>query len=112
MQTRKQRHQRHQLFNDAPSGIPKTKGIGYGTAKKARASIKRLKGKPKTLEHNLNVMSSAYHTKPGESGEKYISKNTNGYYVRINNKKYGIFGKQFKTIEEAISARDTFINKK
>jgi len=53
MQTRKQRHQRHQLFNDAPSGIPKTKGIGYGTAKKARASIKRLKGKPKTYQRQV-----------------------------------------------------------
>jgi hypothetical protein len=34
-----------QLFNNAPSGKPKTKGIGYGTAKKARNSIRRLKGK-------------------------------------------------------------------
>ena len=71
-----------------------------------------LKNKPKTQEHNENVMSSAYHTKPGESGERYILKNANGFYLRINNKKYGIIGKQFKTIEEAISSRDTFIKKK
>ena len=42
----KTRKARHQLFNDAPSGTPRTKGIGYGTAKKARNSIQRLKGKP------------------------------------------------------------------
>ena len=56
MQTRKQRHQRHQrhqLFNDAPSGTPKTKGIGYGSAKKARNSIRRLKGKPKAYQHQV-----------------------------------------------------------
>ena len=42
----KTRKTRSQLFNDAPSGTPRTKGIGYGTAKKARNSIRRLKGKP------------------------------------------------------------------
>ena len=42
----KTRKARSQLFNDAPSGTPRTKGIGYGTAKKARNSIRRLKGKP------------------------------------------------------------------
>jgi hypothetical protein len=45
MQTRKQK-KGHQLFNDNPRGAPKTRGIGYGTAKKARESIQRLKGKP------------------------------------------------------------------
>jgi hypothetical protein len=67
-----------------------------------------LKDKPKSQEHNENVMSSAYHTKPGESGERYNLKNEYGFYLRINNKKYGKIGKQFKTIEGAISARNTF----
>jgi hypothetical protein len=44
MQTRKKKG--HQLFNDNPRGHPRTKGIGYGTAKKARESIHKLKGKP------------------------------------------------------------------
>ena len=44
MQTRKQK-KGHQLFNDNPRGAPRTKGIGYGTAKKARESIHRLEGK-------------------------------------------------------------------
>jgi hypothetical protein len=43
MQTRKKGHQ---LFNDNPRGRPRTRGIGYGTADKARKSIKLLKGKP------------------------------------------------------------------
>jgi len=46
MKTRKASKDHHQLFSDAPSGTPKTRGIGYGTAKKARNSIRRLKGKP------------------------------------------------------------------
>jgi archaellum component FlaG (FlaF/FlaG flagellin family) len=69
-----------------------------------------LKGKPKTTEHNLNVMSSKYHTTPGKSGERYILKNEHGYYVRINNNKYGLFGKQFTELKDAIKARDDFIN--
>jgi len=45
MKTRKVSKGR-QLFNDAPSGAPRTRGIGYGTAEKARKSIRLLKGKP------------------------------------------------------------------
>ena len=71
----------------------------------------KLKRKPKTTEHNSNVMSSEYHTTPGKSGERYILINDSGYYVRINNKKYGSFQKQFATLNEAINARDNFINK-
>ena len=70
-----------------------------------------LRGKPKTTEHNLNVMSSEYHTTPGKSGLRYISENEHGYFVRINNKKYGSFQKQFATRNEAINARNNFINK-
>ena len=43
MQTRKKGTQ---LFNDNPRGRPRTRGIGYGTAERARKSIKLLKGKP------------------------------------------------------------------
>jgi hypothetical protein len=43
----------HQLFNDNPRGRPRTKGIGYGTAKKARNSITRLKGKSKTYKRQV-----------------------------------------------------------
>jgi len=46
MKTRKAR----QLFNDAPSGKPKTRGIGYGSAEKARKSIQLLRGKPRTYQ--------------------------------------------------------------
>lgn len=52
MKTRKQ-SKGHQLFNDNPRGAPRTKGIGYGTAKKARNSIKLLKGKDKAYRHQV-----------------------------------------------------------
>jgi hypothetical protein len=42
--TRKKR-KGHQLFNDNPRGRPRTAGIGYGSAKKARASLKKIRGK-------------------------------------------------------------------
>lgn len=45
MKTRKQKLG-HQLFNDSPRGTPRTRGIGYGTAERARKSIRLLKGKP------------------------------------------------------------------
>ena len=51
-QTRKKRPG-HQLFNDNPRGKPRTRGIHYGTAKGARNSIRRLKGKPKAYRHQV-----------------------------------------------------------
>lgn len=67
---------------------------------------KTLTGVPKTDAHNLAVMMSKT---PGKTGEKYITETENGYYVRIHNKLYGNFEKAFPTLEEAINARDTFI---
>lgn len=110
----KESHKNKELWEPVYKAISKTlKGksnLNWGshTAEINAKISSTLKGKAKTLEHNSNVMSSAYHTKPGESGQRYILKNKHGYYVRINNKKYGIFGKQFKTLEEAINARDNF----
>ena len=43
----------HQLFNDNPRGAPRTRGIGYGTAEKARKSIHLLRGKPKVYQHQV-----------------------------------------------------------
>lgn len=43
----------HQLFNDNPRGAPRTRGIGYGTAQKARQSIQKLKGKPTVYRHQV-----------------------------------------------------------
>jgi len=52
MKTQKNRKVRkgHKLFNDAPSGKPKTRGIGYGSAEKAKKSIQLLRGKPKAYQ--------------------------------------------------------------
>ena len=52
-QTRKIKKKGTQLFNDAPSGTPRTKGIGYGTAKKAHHSIKLLAGKDKAYRRQV-----------------------------------------------------------
>jgi hypothetical protein len=51
--TRKVKKEGTQLFNDAPSGTPRTKGIGYGTAKRARNSIKLLAGKEKLYKRQV-----------------------------------------------------------
>lgn len=60
MQTRKQKQKKgHQLFNDNPRGAPKTRGIGYGTAKKARESIQKLKGK--SLAYRKQVATTMYY---------------------------------------------------
>ena len=47
--TRKQRRSSgHQLFNNNPGGRePRVKGLGYGTAERARRSITRVKGLPR-----------------------------------------------------------------
>jgi len=52
MKTRKAK-KGHMLFNDAPTGRPKTKGIGYGTAEKARKSIKLLRGKSSSYQRQV-----------------------------------------------------------
>ena len=50
---RKTQKKGRQLFNDNPRGHPRTKGIGYGTAQRARKSIKKLKGKSKTYRKQV-----------------------------------------------------------
>jgi hypothetical protein len=52
MQTKKQK-KGHRLFNDNPRGAPRTKGIGYGTAERARKSIRLLQGKPNAYQHQV-----------------------------------------------------------
>lgn len=52
MKTRKQK-KGSRLFNDNPRGKPRTRGIGYGTAKRARNSIQLLKGKPRAYQHQV-----------------------------------------------------------
>ena len=53
MKTRKVPKKGHQLFNDNPRGAPRTRGIGYGTAEKARKSIKLLRNKPKAYQRQV-----------------------------------------------------------
>ena len=51
MQTRKIGHQ---LFNDNPKGPSKVKAQ-YGTAERARRTLKRLRGKPKAYQRQVAV---------------------------------------------------------
>jgi group I intron endonuclease len=39
--------------------------------------------------------------KAGKTGIKYITKNDTGYYVRVNNRQYGLFERNYPTLEEA-----------
>ena len=43
----------HQLFNNNPRGHPRTPGTGYGSAAKARKTLKLLKGKPSTYRKQV-----------------------------------------------------------
>jgi hypothetical protein len=52
MKTRKVGKQGHQLFNDNPKGPSKVKAQ-YGTAERARATLKRLRGKPKAYQRQV-----------------------------------------------------------
>jgi hypothetical protein len=52
MQTRKQKGD--QLFNDNPKGPSKVKAQ-YGTAERARQTLKRLRGKPKAYQRQVAV---------------------------------------------------------
>lgn len=49
----KTRKRGSQLFNDNPRGSPRVKGIGYGTAKKARNSIQKIKHMPFAYRHQV-----------------------------------------------------------
>lgn len=51
-QTRKQRPGTR-LFNDNPRGRPRTAGTGYGSAEKARKTLKLLKGKPSAYRRQV-----------------------------------------------------------
>jgi len=52
MKTRKV-YKGHQLFNNSPRGTPRTPGIGYGSAEKARKSIKLLQGKSPSYQRQV-----------------------------------------------------------
>jgi hypothetical protein len=57
-QTRKQRPG-SRLFNDNPRGKPRTPGTGYGSAEKARKTLKLLKGKP--FAYQRQVVGTLYY---------------------------------------------------
>jgi hypothetical protein len=52
---RQQSKQGTQLFNDARSGKPRVKGTGYGSARKARATLRAIRRKPVALQKQILV---------------------------------------------------------
>lgn len=71
---------RSQLFNNNPKGYPRTKGTGYGSAQKARQTIRLLKKKP--LAYKKQVATTMfyratfhkYQTKGMRNAKKIFSK--------------------------------------
>ena len=72
----KTRRKGHRLFNDNPRGAPRTRGIGYGTAEKARKSIQLIKGEPLVYRHQVatTMYYRAKHHKYQTDGMKAAQK--------------------------------------
>lgn len=90
----------------------KLKGVSnanWGShTEEANAKISRkLKGTKHTDEHARKVSETK---KAGKTGAKYITKNSSGYYVRIHNREYGEFERNYPTLEEAVKHRDEFMS--
>jgi hypothetical protein len=53
------RKNRSQLFNSNPTGHPRTTGIGYGSADKARKSLKKIRDK--SVAYQKQVATTMYY---------------------------------------------------
>lgn len=86
MKTRKHKKEGQRLFNDNPRGAPRTRGIGYGTAEKARKSIQLLKGKPKVYRHQVatTMYYRAKHHKYQNQGMRDAMKVWGNYIKTLN----------------------------
>lgn len=86
----------------AQKGRPKTEE----TKDRIRQTLTGRSDSLEVLRNKINANISV-----GKLGEKYITLKENGAFtVYINNKIYGKLSKTLKTLEEAIKARDDFIN--
>jgi hypothetical protein len=85
MKTRKVK-QGHQLFNDNPRGKPRTRGIGYGTAERARKSIQLLRGKPPAYQRQVatTMFFRAKHHKYQNQGMRNAMKIWGDYINSLN----------------------------
>ena len=50
---------RSRLFNNAPDGTPRVRGTGYGTRERAVRTLKKLRGKPISLQRQ--IATTMYH---------------------------------------------------
>lgn len=78
----------HRLFNNNPRGKPRTRGIGYGSAEKARKSILLLRDKPPTYQRQVatTMFFRAKHHKYQNEGMRAAMKVWGEYIAKINQK--------------------------
>ncbi len=74
----------HQLFNDNPKGPSKVKAQ-YGTAERARATLKRLRGKPKAYQRQvaITMFYRAKHHKYQTKGMKEAMEVYNSFLQKL-----------------------------
>ena len=83
----------HQLFNDNPTGKPRLKTLGYGTAKKARNSVKKLRKMPASYQRQA-ATTMFYRA-------KYHAQQTNGMRNAMK-----IYGKFLKTLKNKVKTKN------
>lgn len=85
MKTRKAPKKGQQLFNDNPRGTPRTRGIGYGTAERARASIRLINGKEHAYQMQVatTMFFRAKHHKFQTKGMKEAMKVWGSYIKKL-----------------------------
>ncbi len=79
------------LFNDNPRGHPRLRGLGYGTADRARKSIRRLRHMP--YAYQIQAGQTMYYR------AKYHANQTPG--MRNAMKLYGAFLRQTRKAHKA-----------
>ena len=77
----------YQLFSNNPRGKPKLKTLGYGTAKKARNSVRKLRKMPRAYQHQ--AATTMYYR------AKYHAHQTNGMRNAMR-----IYGRFLKTMKQ------------
>jgi hypothetical protein len=77
----------YQLFSNNPRGKPKLKTLGYGTAKKARNSVRKLRKMPSMYQHQ--AATTMYYR------AKYHAHQTDGMRNAMH-----IYGRFLKTLKQ------------
>jgi hypothetical protein len=78
----------YRLFNDNPRGKPRTRGIGYGSAEKARKSIQLLRGKDRAYQRQVatTMFYRAKYHKHQNEGMRKAMKVWGDYIAKLDTK--------------------------